>query len=143
MIETTLGHLVLAEPALERLGAKLYAPRVGYTLAKLRAAVQVETALFVKMREELAREHGDIRDAQPEERATLGPRVIAIRPDRFEQFTNACTELAGMAVRLDVAPLDLALLGDDPIAANDLLLLGPLLADGVPAPRIELVEGVR
>ena len=77
MIETTLGQLVLAEPALERLGAKLFPPRMGYTLAKLRAAVQTETAHFMKMREELAREHGDIRDALPDERATLGPRVIS------------------------------------------------------------------
>jgi hypothetical protein len=138
-ISTTLGALVAAEPALERLSTRLLPPRVSYALAKLVDAVGRETAYFHKTRQALAQEHGDTREATDEERATLGAMVVRIRPEAWAIFAAACEDLASIRVELDVAPVQLSDLGDAPIAAKDLALLGPLITDdveaAVPAPR--------
>lgn len=129
MITTTLGQLVTAEPALERLAGQLLAPRAGYALAKLLAAVAAETAVFTARRQKLGEQYGDVRDATPDEAKTVGAgaRLLTVRPECLDVFAAGCAELAAIAVSIPLDPFDLEALGTTPIAARDLLLLGPLV----------------
>jgi len=116
-----------AEPALTRLAENRFAPRHSYALAKLVDAVKVETARFTTERQKLAVQYGTTREATPEERATMGERVINVPPERMEPFVADVTELAEVAVTIEVAPFDLAWCNGDLISARDICDLGPLV----------------
>jgi len=127
MIDTTLGQLVDAEPALKRLADRPFAPRVGYLLAKLLTAVKAETAAFHTERQRLAERLGTTRDATAEERPTMGPTVLEIPTHQFGAFADGVADLMAAPVGLAFAPFDLHNLGDVPISAADIALLGPLV----------------
>jgi len=130
MIATTLGALVTAEPALERLATERLSVKAAYHVAKLARLVRLETALFHEARQKALLEFGEERDAAtPEERARLGPRVITVTPEHAAAFTARLADLTALPVELAWTPLDLEALGDLRITPADLLALGPLIAD--------------
>lgn len=131
-IQTTLGALVTAEPALTRLSEITLPVSTAYQVAKLLRAVRVETQHFTEQRDTFIRTHGEERDATEAEQATGAIRVMAVRPEYQVEFITRMNDLAALVVDLDVRPIALDTLGPIEWTAADLLALGPLVVDGMP-----------
>jgi len=129
-IDTTLGGLAEAEPALARLAAIKLPYAAAYQVAKLTKAVAEELRHFHEQREALIREFGTSRPSTPDERARGGDetviQVLASGP-RWGEFLAQARELSLVPVTLQVPPFDLATVPNLEIAATDLLQLGVLV----------------
>jgi hypothetical protein len=128
MIQTTLGVLVDAKPALDHLADRALPPMTSYAVARLLAAVQVELTAYETARGALVKKFGVERDATEAEQRTHGPTVTEVRPADLPAFLAEHVELRDIVVTLAAAPVALSALGDAPIAPRWLVLLGPLLA---------------
>lgn len=126
MIETTLGELVTAEPALRRMAEQnsMNAKTV-YHVAKLSRLVAAESRHFTQQRAALFLELGVERESRtPEERTQHGSTVREIPAEKIAEFQRRLGELAMVSVTIDWNPLRST---DLPSAkAADLLDLGPL-----------------
>lgn len=116
-IAATLGELVQAEEALQRLIEVKLPAKMAYQVAKLMRLVLAETQHFHKQREEAIRELGA---ANPD-----NPNEIRVQPDRMAEFATRLNELYAVEARIDWTPLSVADLPE--ITASDLLRLGPLV----------------
>lgn len=121
-IDTTLGQLAEAEPALARLAAEKLPFQTAYRVAKLAKAVGEETKHFYDQRNALVKEYGE-----PKPGGT--PEEIQVLPSSpmWPEFVRKVQELVAVAVTVPLAPVDLASANGLQIAATDLLLLGPLV----------------
>lgn len=130
MVNITLGSLVAAVPALQRLAELRLPVKTAYHLAKLLRAVQQEAAEFETQRIALLKQYGEERDATLSEQAQFGAaRVTVVPAVQSEAFSTALKALTALEVDVPLQPLTLAELGDATVAGNDLCLLGALLAD--------------
>jgi len=120
-IETTLGALVEAEPALGPICALKLNARSAYHVKKLAQLVAQETKHFHDERNALITEYGTKQD----------DGQILVKPDseHFPTLIAKLNELAAVPVEIPWGPVTLEMLGDAPISAGELLALGPLLAD--------------
>jgi hypothetical protein len=121
MIQTTLGALVQAEPAIATIAAMLLSAKSAYHVAKLARLVATETRHFHTSRDAIIQELGTARDGGG---AELKPDAEA-----WPAFVARVTELAAVEVTLPWGPITLAMLGDAPVSAQVLVALGPLLAE--------------
>ncbi len=122
-IATTLGQLADAEPALARLAAAPLPIAAAYRVAKVSRAVAEELKYFHEQRNTLVRDHGTPVDGTDEIR-------VLQTSDKWGTFVDRVRELAAVPVTLTIAPLDLTTIPDLRMSPADLLLLGPLVADG-------------
>jgi hypothetical protein len=129
MITTTLGQLVEADAALQRLATLKSPCATAYRLAKLCKVVSDETRLFYQQRLALIQEHGTERPATPEEAARGETTMWQVKPDQMAAYVGKLQPLAAEPVTLAVQPLELQGLGAIEVSAAELLALGPLLAD--------------
>lgn len=129
MITTTLGALVDAEAALQRLAQQKLPAQSAYRLAKLCKAVAEETKIFTDRRVELIKEVGVSRPATAAEQARGETTMLEVAPPHMAGFLAQLGEMASVPVTLSVDPLDLLSLGSVELSAADLLALGPLVAD--------------
>lgn len=124
----TLGALVAAEPALQRIGQQPVTSRTAYHLVKVTTLVAAETALFRKQRETLFRTYGVERDATPLEALQGGPRkVIEVTVEKQPAFQAQMDELSSIAVEITTWQIPMAMLEEIKISAADLLALGDLI----------------
>lgn len=129
-IQTTLGALVNAEPALAYLAGIRMSATVAHHIRTILRIVRVETADFTTQRNALIQELGEERDATPEEaQATGQTRLHAVLPANYQAFSDRLQELASVPVDLPVRPLTLEDLGSVELSARDLDLLGPFVVD--------------
>lgn len=138
MIETTLGTLVQAEPALSRLAEARLPARVSYRVARLIRAVGVEVGHFSQEKTKLLKELG-----QPEGPARPdGTQSFTVAPERAEEWVRRVTELAAVDVRIELTPIALTDLGDHAMSPADLLTLGPLVVEDEEASRPSAARSV-
>lgn len=128
-IQTTLGALVQAEPALAPICALKLSARSAYHLKKLAQLVAIETTHFHTERNALIKELGT---ARPDGGFGIEPTIAFEENPQFAAFLRRVTELAAVEVTIPWGPLDLAMLGDEKVSAAELAALGPLLADPDP-----------
>lgn len=118
-IPVTLGELVQAEEALQRLLEVKLPAKQAYQVAKLMRLVKAETQHFHSQREEAIRELGvESKDT---------PGEIRVMPDKMQEFMKRLNEMHVVETQIDWTPLALDDLPD--ITAGDLLRLGPLVAE--------------
>ena len=128
LIKTTLGQLYLADTALTHLSEVKVPAKVGYHLAKLVALVRQEITHFSTQRDKLTKELGEERSATADEyRRSGSSKVISIPPDKWEEYSQRCEELAAVPVTINWKPFDLAQLNGDLLATSDIVALGPLV----------------
>jgi hypothetical protein len=120
-ITTTLGALVQAEPALQPICALKLNARSAYHLKKLAQLVAIETKHFHAERDRYITELGSVREGGGFE----------LKPDSeaWPTFVAQLTELAAVPVEIPCGPITLEMLGTADVSAQDLIALGPLLAD--------------
>lgn len=120
-ISTTLGALVQAEQALAAIGALKLSPKHAYHLKKLRTLVASETQHFQEQRGQYIKELGTPRE----------DGAYEVKPDspHIAEFFARLNELVTIPVELPIAPITLDMLGDEKVSAQDLMQLGPLLAE--------------
>jgi hypothetical protein len=125
-ITASLGALADAEPALERLAGEKLPFQTAYRVAKLKRAVAEETRHFYEQRNALVREHGQARPGG-------GPDDVHVLPTMpsWPTFVAKVTELAAVQATIPLWPLDLTTVPGLTIAPSDVLLLEPLILDGV------------
>jgi len=128
-IETTLGVLVAAEPALARLAAEKLPIKVAYHIAKLAKLVIAETELFKQQRDALVKRLGTVRAATEAERAVHGSEVWEVQPPHQREFVDQLTELLKSPSMVAWVPLEFEELKDVVLPAADLLALGPLVVE--------------
>ncbi len=131
-IQTTLGALAEAEPALKRLASIPLSAKTGYHLAKLIRLVDQETKHFWEKRNALITELGEARDATPAEKAAGErgrPLEIRMSSKNYPDFEKRMKELAAVEVSLDWSPLGLSALEGKELSAADVLALTGLLVD--------------
>lgn len=130
-ISTTLGSLVVAEPALQLL-AKLELPeRTAYHVAKLLRLVSPELKHFHEKREAYIKEYGEERETTAEEKAAgMGERVTSVTDEKREAFIAKVEELALVPVELAWRPIKISALTGSKLKAEDILpLLDTFLID--------------
>ena len=120
-IQTTLGVLAQAEPALQPICALTLSAKSAYHLKKLAQLVAIETAHFHSERNAYIK---DLGVAQPD-----GSVSIAHDSDQLPEFVRRVTELIAVPVQIHWGPVTLDLLGDAKLSADTLKALGPLFAD--------------
>lgn len=128
-IETTIGHLVDAEPALARLTAVRLDAKTRYHVVKLAKLVAAETKdHFYEPRQEIFKDLGVERDPKPAELAQLGPdKVREIPIAKMGEFSARMKDLAAVPVTLEWGPVTNAMLESYPeFTGADMLALGPL-----------------
>jgi hypothetical protein len=132
MITTTLGQLVMAQQAFDRLLALKLSVKAAYHLKKLFALVRTEVQHFDEVRTDLIKELGTKREQTVAERVTARSddpiwEVLPTQPQAFREFHARMADLGTTPVTLAWGPFDLAWLGDHDITAADLDALGPLV----------------
>ena len=128
-IETTLGALATAAPALDQLTRLPLKIKSAYSLAKLARLVNQELEVYEKQRLALVTKHGDVREATPEEVATgVQGQVTQVRPSELEAFSKALAELRSLSVIIPWQPITLDDLDGQAVRASDLMQLGPLFS---------------
>jgi hypothetical protein len=115
----TLGELVYAEPALDRLLDVKLPAQTAYHIAQLAKAVKAETQHFNTQREAFIRELG----------VPNGDQSLEVPPEHRAEFFRRMAELAAVEVSLACRPLTLHLLEAQEICGADLLRLGVLVVD--------------
>lgn len=127
-IQTTLGEIVLAERALQKvLSVKLDA-KVRYHVLKLASLVAVEVKHFFSEHSALVKELGNERQATTQELAKGSEATVYQVPlEKMKLFTERFNELQAVPVKLDWGPLTTAMVEPyEDITADVLLGLGPL-----------------
>lgn len=130
-IPTTLGALVRAEPALDRLlELRLSGPRL-YQIAKLVTLVRKETAIYHDKRRQAVIDCGAARaTVTDQERALFGASMTEVTSDKIEAFATRVGDLEKVAVEIAWTPLSF---GDDLVLSGaEILALGALLAEPTP-----------
>lgn len=128
-IETTIGELVAAEPALARLTAVKLDAKTRYHVVKLAKLVAAETRdHFYEPRQQVFKELGVERTPTPAELSRLGPdTVLEIPPVKVAAFSARIKELAAVPSVIEWSPVTLAMLESYPeFTGADMLALGPL-----------------
>lgn len=120
-IRTTLGGLVQAEGALQRLTALRLPVKAAYHLSKLFGLVRAELKTFHEQRLVIVKELGT------QTRDTVGDEQWQVSPEHMPAFTTRVGELVAIEVTLPWGPLDLTPLTTIEISADDLWALGPLV----------------
>jgi hypothetical protein len=120
-IATTLGALVQAEAALMAICAVKLSPKSAYHVAKLARLVAVDTKHFHTERDALITELGTQRED--------GGYELKPDSDQVPAFVARLNDLAAVPVEIPWGPITLEMLGTADVSAQDLLALGPLLAD--------------
>jgi len=115
-ITMTLGALVEAEPALDRLLEQKLPAQTAYHLAKLAKLVKAETAHFHAQRDVLIRELG----------APAGD-VVEVMLEHRAAFFQRVQELLAVEATIAWRPLSLAQVSE--ISGGDVLRLGALLSE--------------
>jgi hypothetical protein len=116
-IPVSLGQLVQAEPALQRLLEVRLPARTAYHVAKLMALVQAETQHFHAQRETFIRELGTPVPDQPD--------ALQVASANLPAFRERIQELVDVETTLDWAPLSLEELPE--MTGADVMALGPLV----------------
>lgn len=128
-IETTIGALVDAEAALNKLaGVKLDA-KTRYHVLKLAKLVSAETKPhFYEPRQEAFKEFGIEREPNGQERAKFGPdKILEVPPSKMAAFQARIKDLAAVPVTIPWGPVTLTMLEHYPeFSGADCLALGPL-----------------
>lgn len=128
-IQSTLGHLMTAMPALERLAESRLPVQTAYTLAKLCRLVQIETEYFQTQRANLFKEYGVERPSTDAEKATCGASVFEVQPDNIDVFRVKLNELLALPVSIDWTPISVTALGSLEMSAADFIALGAFVVD--------------
>jgi hypothetical protein len=145
MIDTTLGQLAEAEPALARLAAEKLPFRTAHLIAKLAKAVAEETKYFHEERNALVKEFGEVKPGGTPDEIQVGPTMAS-----WPAFVAKVNELVAVPVTIPLAPIDLTTLAPEKldkleVSAADLLLLdgslvllpsAPEAQEAVPTPNI-------
>jgi hypothetical protein len=129
MIETTLGALIEAQPALERLAAARLSVKTAYHIAKLIRLATPELQQFQTQRNALVQTFGAERPATAAERAANQgqPTTLEVTPENRPAFFAQVAELVSIPTTLAWTPLAIEALDGVEITAADLLALGPFL----------------
>lgn len=129
VIATTIGALVNAQPALEKLIALPLGAKVRYHAVKLWKKVHDDVqAHFFEPRNEAIKELGAERDPTGAERAARGPdKIIELKPENMGTFQARVKELVDVPVVIEWGPLTHAMLEPyEAFTGADMLALGPL-----------------
>ena len=129
-ITMSLGALLGAELALDRLLEERLPAKVAYHVAKLAKLVKTETAYFATEREKAIRELGQEMPPTEEQRASGATSILQVKPEHVEEFNRRLTDLAAVEVAIAWRPLPLDTLPD--LSGADLLRLGPLVTEPPP-----------
>jgi hypothetical protein len=121
MITTTLGAIAMAEPALDRLGARPLPARVAYSAAKLLKLVRNELKMYQQLHNDLVKKHGV--ETPP------GSGQFQVPPDKFATFRDELQDVLDSKVEILWTPLALDALGNDPIRADDLAALDAFIVE--------------
>lgn len=131
-IKTTIGALVDAEPALQKLiGLKLDA-KTRYHAVKLAKLVSAETREhFYEPQRDAFKEFGVERHPTPNEVRQFGPDklldIATAAPEQREAFAARIKELRAVPSAIPWGPITLAMVENHPdFTGADLLALGPL-----------------
>lgn len=126
-IVTTLGALVEAEAALQRVGALRLEAKLRYHCMKLMKLVSAETRTFHEAIQSLREQYGE---------PTNGG--LAVKGEHLATFLKASRELQRQDVTIPWGPIPLSKLPDQAenrdgktinVVADDLAALGPLVID--------------
>ena len=135
-IETTIGALVAAEPALKKLAGLRLNAKTRYHVAKLAKLVGEEVRdHFFAPREQVFRELGTQRPAtEAELEAGKSAEVLFVPLEKRLELEKAIAEIVSVSATIAWNPVTLAMLEPhEEFTADDLLALGPLVAlDEVP-----------
>lgn len=127
MIRTTLGAIVTAKPALDKVMTERMPIKMAYALAKLAKVLEPECAMWIQLRDSLLRELGTPHHGN------VGSFVFT--PEKGATFLEKENELKALPVEIDAAPFSLDAIGITAISAADVLALAPLLTDEAHAPQ--------
>ena len=119
-IAVTLGELIIAEQALERLLEVKLPAAQAYHVAKLARLVKDETKFFHERRDALVRELGEPVPGEPGQ--------VRVPQDRLGEFLKQTGDWAAVPTMIAWRPLPLAMLPE--MTPADLLRLGPLVSEG-------------
>lgn len=125
-ITMTMAELDAAQPALTRLLAQRLPARAAYHLAKLARLLTADLQYLRDHRAALFQEFG-----QPSGTAPDGSTFFTIPPEHRDAFGRRWREVMAVPVEIAWTPLAFDVLGE--ITPEDLLALGPLVADPVEA----------
>lgn len=129
-IQTTLGQLVDALPALVRLAERPLPSAQAYYLGRVIRAVRAETDAYDRQRQDLIRRHGKERPPTDAEKARgFKPPIIEILPTDagWDAWTREIEALLKADVTLDRPAVDLSMVPGLEVAARDVLLLEGLV----------------
>lgn len=131
-ITVTLGDLIEAESALDRLLLERLSAQVAYRVARLARLVKVETKFFHERREALIRQFGVEVPPTEAEKAQGATSMIRVTPQFAEEFGAKLREVAEVSVTIAATPIALADLTAATMTGADVLRLGPFLAESSP-----------
>lgn len=134
-ITMSLDEVVRASAVLAELGTqRLFGcAKVVSHLARLTKLVSVEAGYFHKQEQRYIRELGVERDPTPAEQQTGAVKMISVTEANQTEFQQRMTALGAESVEIAWPPLGLDALDVLTISAQDLLALGPLIADTEPS----------
>lgn len=127
-IQTTLGEVADAEPALQRVLTIALDAKTRYHAVKLAKMVTAEARHFDEEKNAAIKEFGVDRDATEAEkkRGMTGP-ITEVKPENLAAFLERIKELRAVAVSLPWGPLTTAMLEPYPaVTGRDCVDLGPL-----------------
>jgi hypothetical protein len=117
MITITLGQLMEAQPALERLAGERLPVKTAYRVARVLRLVRPEIGQFVEHRNDLVRELG------VERRTATGEMITEVTEGNRPAFFAKVAELASCEVRLEIEPIEIAALDGVNVTAADCVAL--------------------
>jgi hypothetical protein len=131
-IVTTIGALVDAEPALQKLTSVKLDAKTRYHAVKLAKLVAAETRVhFYEPQREAFKEFGVEREPTPAEVRQFGPDklfdIATASPEQRAAFTARIKDLRAVEVPIPWGPITLTMLEPYPeFTGADMLALGPL-----------------
>lgn len=131
-IETTIGALVDAGPAIAKLAQVKFDAKTRYHVVKLARLVEQETkAHFAEPRQQAFKEFAVEREPTPQEMRTHGPdKILDIAiatPEKRAAFVARVNDLRGVPVLIEWGPVTSTMLDAYPdVTGADCLALGPL-----------------
>ena len=120
-IDTTLGALAEAQPALQRLGALSLPAKPAYHLSKLIRLVNAAMESYSDVRNKLVTKYGTP--------VAETPGMFTFTAENGDAFTKEVRALNAEPVTIAWSPISLDAWGDVNVSPGDLAALGPLLAD--------------
>jgi hypothetical protein len=119
MIQVKAGELLVAQSALMNLAQLKLPVKSAYHVSKLTRLAGQELQDIERQREALVREFGS---ENPD-------KSVTVKPDRMPEFQEKYKELAEIEVKLDWNPIPFEMLEHSQLTANDVTMLGSLLAE--------------